>query len=163
MNVYQSCLSTPIGNLLIKATDKGLTEVSLTENIHLLTSNPNDILLQTKIQLEEYFSGERTTFNIPMDIEGYSEFFQSVWQALLNVPYGRTNTYSDIAKAIGDLKAVRAVGLANGKNPIAIIVPCHRIIGKGGKLVGYAWGLETKKWLLRHELAHAPVPEHMLF
>jgi len=163
MNVYQDILESPLGKVLIKASDKGLMQVSLNPKIHLLAPSPNDIIVNAKCQLDEYFKGLRDEFNLPYDLDGYSEFFQKVWAALLEVPYGQTKTYTDIARAVGDVKAVRAVGLANGKNPIGIVIPCHRIIGMNGKLVGYASGLETKKWLLRHELAHSPVPEHMLF
>lgn len=163
MIIYQDSLSTPIGNLRIKASDSGITEVSMSDNIHVLSPNVNDIVIDAKCQLDEYFKGLRDDFDLPFDLAQYSDFYQSVWSALLDVPYGKTKSYSDIAIAVGDIKAVRAVGMANGKNPVAIIIPCHRIIGKSGKLVGYGGGLDAKKWLLRHELAHSPVPEHMLF
>ena len=163
MNVYQDTLTTPIGELLIKASDTGLTEVSLSKNIHELSPQSNDIIVEAQSQLYEYFKGDRKEFDLPYDLNRYTDFYQSVWQALERVPFGSTNSYGDIARELGDIKAVRAVGMANGKNPIAIIIPCHRIIGSDGKLVGYAWGIDAKKWLLRHELSHSPVPEHMLF
>ena len=135
MIIYQDVLSSPIGNLLIKASESGLTEVKMSDNIHVLSPNVNDIIIDAKCQLDEYFKGLRDDFDLPYDLSDYSEFYQSVWAALIDVPYGQTRSYTDIARAIGDTKAVRAVGAANGKNPIAVIIPCHRIIGLNGKLV----------------------------
>ncbi|NCO45642.1 MAG: methylated-DNA--[protein]-cysteine S-methyltransferase, partial [Vibrio sp.] len=108
------------------------------------------ILINTIKQLDEYFSGKRTIFTLPLAAKG-TEFQQSVWQALCKIPYGETWNYQQIAEAIGNPKAVRAVGLANGRNPISIIVPCHRVIGKSGKLTGYAGGLNRKASLLELE------------
>ena len=163
MNVYQDTLSSPIGNILIRANDFGLTEVSLADNIKVISPNSNDLIIDTQMQLEEYFKGLREDFDLPVHLTGYSDFYLRVWNRLLQIPYGKTISYKELAQDIGDPKSVRAVGAANGKNPIAIIIPCHRVIGSNGKLVGYAWGLDAKKWLLSHELAHSPVPEHMLF
>ncbi|MBR0104378.1 MAG: methylated-DNA--[Firmicutes bacterium] len=101
-------------------------------------------------QLEEYFEGKRKTFSIPVKLEG-TPFQLKVWETLLEIPYGETRTYGEIAKAIGSPKAARAVGMANNKNPVCIIVPCHRVVGAGGALVGYAWGLEMKERLLELE------------
>ena len=101
-------------------------------------------------QIDEYFTKQRTQFNLPLQPEG-SPFQQSVWQTLQTIPYGKTACYLDIAKALKNPKAVRAVGAANGKNPISIIIPCHRIIGSKGNMVGYGGGLWRKKWLLQHE------------
>ncbi|MBQ7241373.1 MAG: methylated-DNA--[Firmicutes bacterium] len=101
-------------------------------------------------QLEEYFEGKRKTFSIPVKLEG-TPFQLKVWETLLEIPYGETRTYGEIAKAIGSPKAARAVGMANNKNPVCIIVPCHRVVGVGGALVGYAWGLEMKERLLELE------------
>jgi methylated-DNA-[protein]-cysteine S-methyltransferase len=108
------------------------------------------VLKQAKRELDEYFTGTRTEFNLPLAALG-TAFQQKVWQALITIPFGETWSYQDLADAIGNPKAVRAVGLANGKNPISIIVPCHRVIGKSGKLTGYAGGVERKAWLLKHE------------
>lgn len=163
MNVYQDTLPSPIGNLLIKSTDTSLSSVSLVEKMEPLSPNSHPIISQTKFQLEAYFNGERTEFDLPYDLEGHPPFYQKVWQALLNIPYGQTTSYSDLAISLGDVKAVRAVGTANGKNPIAICIPCHRVIGKNRKMVGYAWGIDRKKWLLSHELSHTPKPAHLLF
>jgi len=113
-------------------------------------SDEHAVLNQTKLQLEEYFSGRRTQFDLPLAAKG-TDFQQSVWQALCKIPYGETWSYQQLADEIGNPKAVRAVGLANGKNPISVIVPCHRVIGKNGKLTGYAGGVETKEKLLQLE------------
>lgn len=108
------------------------------------------LLKKACCQLEEYFEGKRKSFDIPLCPEG-TEFQKRVWQALLKIPYGQTATYKDIAAATGNIKAVRAVGMANNRNPVAIFIPCHRIIGSNGKLVGYAGGLDIKKKLLQIE------------
>ena len=108
------------------------------------------ILLAAERQLGEYFSGARTQFDLPLQPEG-SEFQKQVWQALRAIPFGQTRSYLDLAKAVGSAKAARAVGAANGKNPLSIIVPCHRVIGSDGSLTGFAGGLDTKAALLAHE------------
>lgn len=105
------------------------------------------LLKDAEKQLEEYFCGKRKKFNLPLKQEG-TEFMQSVWKVLETIPYGETRSYKQIAEMIGNPKAVRAVGMANNKNNIPIIIPCHRVIGNNGKLVGYALGLEMKQWLL---------------
>ncbi|MBN1937224.1 MAG: methylated-DNA--[protein]-cysteine S-methyltransferase [Anaerolineae bacterium] len=102
------------------------------------------------VQLDEYFSGVRRVFDLPLGLHG-TEFQQRVWRQLLEIPYGQTASYAEVARALGNPQAVRAVGLANGKNPISIIVPCHRVIGSDGNLVGYGGGLWRKEWLLKHE------------
>ena len=154
-------LESPLGWITITASANGITSVSL----HQEQREPvtNNVIQQASNQLCAYFEGKLQEFSIPLDLSGYSEFYQRVWKHLLDIPYGTTKSYLDIAKRMGDENSVRAVGMANGKNPIAIIVPCHRVIGSNGKLVGYAGGLESKQWLLTHELAHRPVPEHLLF
>ena len=108
------------------------------------------ILQETVKQLNEYFQGQRQIFDLPLDFEG-TEFQHKVWQALLTIPFGETRSYKQIAEQIGNVKAVRAVGAANGKNPISIITPCHRVVGANGKLVGFAGGLENKDILLKIE------------
>jgi methylated-DNA-[protein]-cysteine S-methyltransferase len=108
------------------------------------------ILLAAERQLTEYFSGTRTEFDLPLDPSG-TEFQKRVWRALREIPFGQTRSYRDVAKAVGSAKAVRAVGLANGKNPLSIIVPCHRVIGSDGSLTGFAGGLEAKAALLAFE------------
>lgn len=112
-----------------------------------------ECLQQCVTQLEEYFRRARKEFSISLQLQG-TDFEKQVWKTLFDIPYGTTRTYMDIAKAIGNTKAVRAVGLANGKNPIAIIIPCHRVIGSDGRLTGYGGGIWRKKWLLKHEGAY---------
>ena len=163
MNVFQDTLQSPIGNILIRANDFGITEISLADNIKVIAPHSNDIVFTAKVQLEEYFKGLRDHFDLPLHLAGYTDFNLRVWNYLMQIPYGKTLSYKAVAEELGDPKSVRAVGAANGSNPIAVVIPCHRVIGSNGKLVGYAWGIEAKKWLLSHELAHSPVPEHMLF
>ncbi len=117
-------------------------------------------VLQTACrQLREYFEGHRTHFDFPIDPQG-TEFQKTVWQALLDIPFGQTLSYMDLAKRLGDPKAIRAVAAANGQNPLWVVVPCHRVVGSDGSLTGYAGGLHRKKWLLNHE---SPNPQHSLF
>ena len=138
---------TPLGVLTLVAHHTALLRADFdrpaTENA------PNHpILAKARQQLEEYFAKERTVFDIPLGLEDGTLFQRSVWQQLLPIPFGRTCSYGDIARAIGKPDAVRAVGAANGRNPLSIIVPCHRVIGQNGSLTGYAGGLEIKKMLL---------------
>ncbi len=147
-------LSSEIGTLEITATDKGIVSVYFAkENIRhqaqtAVTANKHTD--QCKQQLHEYLNNQRQTFELTLNPTG-TDFQQQVWQALLTIPYGQVASYADIAQQINNPKAVRAVGAANGKNPISIIVPCHRVIGANGTLTGYAGGLERKQWLLQHE------------
>ena len=140
--------NTPIG--IISITDNGKCIIAIdfgktvSEGIEI---KETDIIKETYKQLNEYFNGKRKEFNIPLEMEG-TDFQKSVWNALRNIPYGETCSYKDIAAMIGNEKASRAVGMANNKNPIPIIVPCHRVIGANGKLVGYGGGLELKTKLL---------------
>ena len=150
-------MASPVGQLKLVATETALVAV-LWENenpnrvrLAELTENTQHlILLETQKQLNEYFTGQRQIFDLPLDFEG-TEFQQKVWQALLTIPFGETRSYKQIAEQIGNVKAVRAVGAANGKNPISIIAPCHRVVGANGKLVGFAGGLENKDVLLKLE------------
>ena len=147
-------MASPLGLLKLVATDQALVAV-LWENenpkrvrlAELIEQVDHPILLATQKQLSEYFAGTRQRFDLPLDFEG-TEFQKSVWQALLDIPFGETRSYRDIAEQVGNIKAVRAVGAANGKNPISIIAPCHRVVGMNGKLVGFAGGLDNKKILL---------------
>jgi methylated-DNA-[protein]-cysteine S-methyltransferase len=143
---YQS----PLSLIEIQATEGGVCSVSFVESKEF-DETPNEHNLLTVKQLEEYFNKKRTAFELPFDFEG-TDFQLRVWHELLKVPFGKTKSYMDIAKALGDVKAIRAVGMANGRNKIAIIVPCHRIIGSDGSLTGYAGGLDRKKWLLDFEI-----------
>lgn len=154
---YHKMMRSPVGELKLIASDKGLAAV-LWENddpkrvpiSETIARDDHPTLLATEKQLKEYFEKKRTTFTLEMDFAG-TDFQKKVWQALLTIPFGETRTYGQIAKQIGDVKAVRAVGAANGKNPISIIAPCHRVIGASGKLTGFAGGLENKARLLQME------------
>lgn len=146
---YIDYINTPIGSLAIKASEKGITHVIFVKEMDRDVA-PNVITDRCKQQLGEYFNSQRKEFDIPFDQQG-THFQCSVWQSLLSIPYGELASYQEIANIINNPKAVRAVGAANGKNPIAIIIPCHRVIGSNGSLTGYAGGLERKTWLLEHE------------
>lgn len=140
--------NSPIGTLKIFATDNGITSILFTEE---LGNNDNHPLLELAVtQLDEYFSSKRDSFDLPLAPEG-TDFQKRVWDELLTIPFGKTTTYLAMAKRLGDEKVIRAAASANGKNPIAIIIPCHRVIGSDGKLTGYAGGLWRKEWLLKHE------------
>ncbi|MBE6128012.1 MAG: methylated-DNA--[protein]-cysteine S-methyltransferase [Erysipelotrichaceae bacterium] len=143
-----SIISTPVGNLKITVNGRNVTGIAYTEEKVLAGNDP--LLKETERQLEEYFVGRRKTFDLPLDLKG-TAFQKKVWQALLEIPYGETRSYSQIAEAAGNAKAVRAAGMANHVNPIVIAVPCHRVIGKNGELRGYGGGLEKKQFLLELE------------
>ena len=147
-------MPSPVGILKLVATENALVAV-LWENenpkrvrlAELIEQVNHPILLEAQKQLREYFAGTRQQFDLPLDFEG-TVFQKKVWQALLSIPFGETRSYRDIAEQVGNIKAVRAVGAANGKNPISIIAPCHRVVGVNGKLVGFAGGLNNKEILL---------------
>lgn len=150
-------MPSPVGRLKLVATDSALVAViwdnenpRRVRQAELVEQLDHPILLDAQQQLNEYFQGQRQTFELPLDFEG-TEFQKKVWQALLNIPFGETRSYRQIAEQVGSPKAVRAVGAANGQNPISIIAPCHRVIGSGGKLVGFAGGLDNKEILLKLE------------
>lgn len=152
----QLSIQTPVGELYLVSSDKGLQGVyQKKQAIPLLKSGQEaspaaQILTQAEKELQQYFSGQRQKFDVPLDIQG-TEFQKKVWQQLSQIPYGKTFSYSDIASRIKKPKAMRAVGSANGKNPIWIIIPCHRVIAANGTLGGYAGGLPMKKKLLELE------------
>lgn len=149
MNTNRIHINSPVGVLEIACSEKGISVIGFSKETAISKSIPKE--LKTCVdQLQAYFKGELEAFDLPLAPEG-TEFQQSVWKELLNVPYGKTASYLDIAKALGDHKLTRAVGSANGKNPIAIVIPCHRIIGTNGKLTGYAGGMDRKKLLLNLE------------
>jgi methylated-DNA-[protein]-cysteine S-methyltransferase len=145
-------LNTPVGPIEISGTNTFITAVTFVDGeVEEITAGPiPDILLACKKELEEYFAGSRKEFTVKLKPEG-SLFQKKVWNELKKIEFGDTCSYSTIAKKLRNPDAVRAVGLANGKNPIAIILPCHRVIGEDGKLTGYAGGLWRKQWLLEHE------------
>ena len=146
INIFNSHLETPIGWLHIVASAVGLRQVYFSEAPPSV-SNENVHTEAAKAQLAAYFEGKRQVFDLIFDWTG-TAFQQRVWQQLLEIPFGKTLSYSALSQKMGDIKAIRAVGTANGANPIAIIVPCHRVIGSDGSLTGYAGGLHRKKWLL---------------
>lgn len=144
---------TPIGRLVLECDGDVLIGIWLPNERRHVRNDADDVppvLKETASQLDEYFAGERTDFDLELSLAG-SEFQRRVWQALLTIPYGETRSYGEIAEQIGASGAARAVGLANGRNPIAIIVPCHRVIGASGSLTGYGGGLERKQSLLELE------------
>ena len=157
MQLYFKEIETPVGRLKLVAHDQALVAV-LWENespnrvrvATLIEDQNHPVLLNTQQQLTEYFNQTRTIFDLALDFQG-TDFQKKVWQALLTIPFGETRSYKQIAEQIGNVKAVRAVGAANGKNPISIIAPCHRVVGANGKLVGFAGGLENKEILLKIE------------
>jgi methylated-DNA-[protein]-cysteine S-methyltransferase len=145
---YQSYLETPIGFLRILSNGKGITEIKFMD-----TDGPEDPDIHTesaRTQLKEYFEGNRDSFDLLLHADG-THFEHKVWNQLAGIPHGSTTTYGSIAAEIGDKNASQAVGAANGKNPIAVVIPCHRVIGANNNLVGYAGGLSRKEWLLKHE------------
>ncbi len=140
-------MNSPIGALCLKEEDGYLVGLHLDFNKTPSSHAPSPLLKEATKQLQEYFEGHRTTFHLPVRAEG-TVFQKKVWSALWDIPYGETRSYGDIAKAIGQPKASRAVGGANNKNPIMIIVPCHRVVGANGAMVGFGAGIEVKQYLL---------------
>jgi len=147
---YFLTMETPIGLMKLCSDEAHLKSVFFDTETSDTSSPLPEILIQTRKQLEEYFNGTRKEFDLSLDPDG-TEFQRQVWKELEKVPYGVTRSYIEIARNLGSERASRAVGMANGRNPVSIIIPCHRIIGKNGKLTGYAGGMERKKWLLIHE------------
>ncbi|WP_246496767.1 methylated-DNA--[protein]-cysteine S-methyltransferase [Chitinophaga varians] len=143
-------IDTPVGPLLISGTDTYIQAVNFTEEAATAFPQPPHLLLECAQQLHEYFAGDRKVFELPIQQPG-TDFQQTVWEQLTRIPFGQTISYLQLAHRIGNPKSIRAVGTTNGKNQLAIIVPCHRVIGANGMLVGYAGGLWRKRWLLEHE------------
>jgi methylated-DNA-[protein]-cysteine S-methyltransferase len=155
--------NSPIGSILIECSERGISKLVFADE---MTSHGNSAgtafstgvanemtslaAFRAVSQLDEYFSKNRRIFDLPLDLKG-TPFQLRVWNELLNIPFGQTITYKELAIRLGDVKAIRAAGTANGANPVSIIVPCHRVIGSDGSLTGYAGGLWRKKWLLEHE------------
>jgi methylated-DNA-[protein]-cysteine S-methyltransferase len=150
-SVFIDYLKSPMGILQLKANAAGLMAIGFVEQEQQTTVKPNQITDSTKHQLTEYFAGDRKEFDLPISAPG-TEFQRHVWRQLTFIPYGQTCSYQDIANRLDNPKAVRAVGNANGKNPLTIVVPCHRVIGANGSLTGYAWGVSRKEYLLKHEM-----------
>lgn len=142
-------IKTPLGIARIVGDENGISEISALDE-GIVSEKIPSVLQEAVTQLQDYFQGKRTDFNFKLNPKG-TDFQQRVWQELLNIPYGKSISYMDLSKKMGDVKAIRAAASANGKNPIWIVVPCHRVIGTDGSLTGYAGGLWRKKWLLEHE------------
>ena len=157
MSLVYKMMESPVGKLKLVASDKGLTAIlwekddpSRVRLSEMIEDRQHPVLVETEQQLGEYFTGKRKTFTVPLDLRG-TRFQQNVWEALCSIPFGETRSYGQLAEQLGNPRATRAVGAANGRNPISIIVPCHRVIGSSGKLTGFAGGLETKARLLHLE------------
>src|SRR5690242_2606888 len=147
---YTCLYSSPIGLLTLVASESGLMALEFGKRKHAEAADDDKRFAACRKELDEYFAGKRQEFTVPLDIRG-TNFQKRCWHELLKIPYGQTRSYRQIAEAVGNRNAVRAVGLANGQNPIAIIVPCHRVIASDGTLCGYGGGLELKEELLRLE------------
>jgi len=156
-NVWQMPVNSPLGSLTLVASDKGLCGVWFEDQAHkpnlrhLPWGSSQHWLRLAKNQLTDYFAGKRSSFDLPLDLAKGSDFQQRVWRALLKIPYGRYSTYGELAQHLGQAQAARAVGTAVGRNPLSIIVPCHRVVGANGALTGYAGGLWRKMDLLQRE------------
>ncbi len=152
-------INTPLGFTKIVGDENGIESVTVLNSNETLSDIIPDVLEDCVYQLNEYFKGERNKFDLNLNPQG-TEFQKRVWDELLEIPFGKTLSYLDLSKKLGDVKAIRAVANANGKNPLWIIVPCHRVIGSDGSLTGYAGGLHRKQWLLEHE---SPYKQQSLF
>ncbi len=148
--LHHSIFKSPIGFIRISAEDEFISELMFIEHDQPLVKSESQVIKDCIAQLEEYFSGKRKIFSLPLNPKG-TEFQKHIWTLLQEIPYGKTISYSDLAIKAGDINLTRAVGPANGANKIAIIIPCHRVIGSNGKLTGYAGGLWRKEWLLNLE------------
>jgi methylated-DNA-[protein]-cysteine S-methyltransferase len=153
-------INSPLGITKIVGDEDGVSVISVSDvGTNEVSQEIPKVLKEAVSQLEEYFDKKRTHFDFKLNPQG-TEFQQKVWKLLLEIPYGKTISYMDQTKKLGDVKAIRAVASANGKNPLWIVVPCHRVIGTNGSLTGYAGGLSRKKWLLEHE---NPTTQQSLF
>lgn len=145
-------VESPVGTLTLVASDTGLANVlwpgEPTDNAAVFAAHR--VLDAAEDQMHAYFAGERTTFDLPLDLDG-TEFQVRTWRALAEIPFGETTTYAELAGRVGSVGAARAVGAANARNPVPIVLPCHRVVGSDGKLVGFAGGVDTKRFLLEHE------------
>jgi methylated-DNA-[protein]-cysteine S-methyltransferase len=152
-------ISTPLGSAKLEGDENGLNIVTVLEQDEPESKIIPEVLVDAVYQLNEYFEGKRQNFDLLLNPEG-TEFQKKVWSLLSEIPYGKTISYLELSRRFGDEKAIRAVASANGKNPLWIIIPCHRVIGSDGSLTGYAGGLHRKKWLLNHE---SPSKQQSLF
>lgn len=153
---------SPVGLLMLCGDSFSITGIVFLKSQGTEQPRSNEIIRRCHDQLDEYFAGQRKDFDLPLNPTG-TEFQKLVWTEVNHIPYGGTTTYLTIARILGNEKLTRAVGLANGANPIPIIIPCHRVIGANGKLTGYGGGINRKRWLLQHELQHMPKKNNSLF
>ena len=151
--VFTSNYDSPLGILQISCTDQAITALLFMNEKIKRVADVHPLLRECASQLDEYFTGHRRQFDLPLQQEG-TTFQKKIWDLLYKIPFGKTISYNDLARQYGDLKAIRAAASANGRNNLAIIVPCHRVIGSDQSLTGYAGGLWRKKWLLEHEAKH---------
>ena len=152
-------IHTPLGIAKLEGDEDGLASITVLDDKLPVSDVIPEVLEEAVYQLGEYFDGRRQTFSLNLNPTG-TEFQKRVWDALQEIPYGKTVSYLQLSKTLGDVKAIRAVASANGKNPLWIVIPCHRVIGSDGSLIGYAGGLHRKKWLLNHE---SPAKQQSLF
>ncbi|WP_299675565.1 methylated-DNA--[protein]-cysteine S-methyltransferase [uncultured Dokdonia sp.] len=157
--MHKVYINSPLGMLEIEGDDQNITAITFLDREVAITTNIPESMKEVVQQLNEYFAKERTAFDLKLKPKG-TVFQTKVWSTLQTIPFGKTASYLDMAKTLGDPKVIRAAASANGKNPISIIIPCHRVIGSDGSLTGYAGGLHRKKWLLEHE---SPVKQASLF
>lgn len=155
---YNDYIKTDLGFWLVSANEEVIINIQFSKNLPELPQNPNSITTLAIAQLAAYFQKTLTSFDLPLNLSPYSQFYRDTWEMVAAIPYGKLCSYSEIAIRMNNPKAVRAVGMANGKNPFPLVIPCHRVIGKDKSLTGYAYGLEVKKWLLEHEEAIAKSP-----
>ena len=150
--------NTPLGSAEISGNEDGITSIQILNKAQPESNDIPEILIPAVGQLTAYFNGDLKTFSLKLNPEG-TPFQKKVWDALTQIPFGTTRSYLELSQILGDVKAIRAVAAANGKNPLWIVVPCHRVIGSDGSLTGYAGGLWRKKWLLEHE--HPPAQQSL--
>jgi len=150
MEIYQAYYKSPLGFLEITGTERGILTLDFIEKVPARQQEVSPALQEAVKQIDQYFQGQRKEFSLPLELQG-TDFQKQVWHKLMAIPFGQTRSYLDVAKEMGREKAARAVGNANNKNKIAIIIPCHRVIGSNGALTGYASGIWRKEWLLKHE------------
>jgi len=155
----EAYIKTPLGVTKIEGDENGLSQITVLDTEEKITAIIPEVLEDAVYQLQEYFSGKREEFQLDLNPEG-TDFQKKVWKALIAIPFGKTTSYLELSKTLGDVKAIRAVAAANGRNPLWIVIPCHRVIGSDGSLTGYAGGLHRKKWLLEHE---SPFKQTSLF
>lgn len=155
----EAYLTTPLGTAKVEGDTAGVRSIVVLDTVEKQSAIIPECLQEVAYQLQEYFEGSRTAFDLVLNPEG-TDFQKRVWRALMEIPHGTTLSYLQLSKKLGDANAIRAVAAANGKNPLWIVVPCHRVIGSDGSLTGYAGGLHRKKWLLEHE---SPAKQQRLF